>query len=252
MPNSHQSPFVAVFRHVPHETLGNLEPALRRRNLIVRDVECWREGVDFPDAGDVGSLIVMGGPMGVYEQSKYPFLTRELEFIKEAVRADKPVLGICLGSQLIAGALGSRVYPNGEKEIGWYPLEGNADAKRDFLFSDWPAQSSIFQWHGDTFDLPAGAVRLFSSPLCLNQAFRYGKNVYGLQFHPEVDAAMIADWLHQPDADRELEPFGAGKREQIKKDTRRNIDGLSQRAAGVFDRFARLCSGDALVTSGPF
>lgn len=252
MPNKIHPQPIAVFRHVPHETLGNLEPVLRRRGLPVLDVEVWRDGIEFPSVGDVRALIVMGGPMGVYEQFLFPFLAREIEFIKEIMAAGKPVLGICLGSQLIASALGSNVYPSGKKEIGWYPLEGTLDAREDYLFSEWPVRSTVFQWHGDTFDLPAGAVRLFSSTLCRNQAFRHGKNVYGLQFHPEVDAAMIDDWLRQPDADRELAPFGAGKREQIEADTRLHLDGLSRRAAEVFDRFAQLCSDDALVTSGRF
>lgn len=258
MPSAAPSPPVAVFRHVPHETLGRLAPALRRRGLDVRDIQAWRPGAVFPSVSDVRALVVMGGPMGVYEQSRHPFLTREIEFIRGAVAADKPVLGICLGSQLIAAALGARVYPNADKEIGWYPLAAEPAAGDDFLFSGWPAASIIFQWHGDTFDLPAGAAHLFSSPLCRHQAFRFGKNVYGLQFHPEVDDAMIRDWLGQPDADRELAPFGAGKREQIERDTRSHLEDLSRRTEAVFDNFARLCAGgppsrgEGLVTAGRF
>jgi GMP synthase-like glutamine amidotransferase len=189
--------------------------------------------------------------MGVYEQSKYPFLTREINFIKKMIEAGKPVLGICLGSQLIAAALGARVYPNKSKEIGWYPLKAENAAKGDFLFSGWPARSRIFQWHGDTFDLPSGAAQLFSSPLCRHQAFRYGENVYGLQFHPEVDAPMIKDWLAHPDADAELKPFGAGKKNEIAKDTRTDLASMSRRAAPVFENFAKLCAnGKANVRSG--
>src|ERR1044071_6787905 len=115
----------------------------------------------------------MGGPMGVYEKDRYPFLKKELRLVKKFLASGKPALGICLGAQLIGHALGARVYPNRHKEIGWYPLRLTRDGRRDPLFAGFPARPRVFQWHGDTFENPRGATLLARSPLCRRQAFRF-------------------------------------------------------------------------------
>jgi GMP synthase-like glutamine amidotransferase len=137
----------------------------------------------------------MGGPQSANDD--LPFVHRELAIIAEAVRAAKPVLGVCLGAQLLARGAGARVYRNPVKEIGWAPVTLTAEAAQDTLFRDLETVETVLHWHGETFDLPAGAVHLALSGACRNQAFRLGSATYGLQFHLEVTPEMIDDWCHQ-------------------------------------------------------
>ncbi len=192
-----------------------------------------------PPVPSVSGLIVMGGPMGVYEQDRYPFLKRELDYIGKVIAAKKPVLGICLGSQLIAHALGARVYPNKKKEIGWYRVHLTAEGKKDPLMKGGANAPRVFQWHGDTFDLPKGARRLASSSLCKNQAFRFGNNVYGLQYHLEVDGAMVQDWLVQPGAERELFQIGPNQAQKIQDMLPRRLPALHRLAHSFFSGFVQ-------------
>ncbi len=133
--------------------------------------------------------------MNVYEEDKYPFLKDENEFLKEAIEKDLPILGFCLGAQLIAKAKGAIVKQAPEKEIGWFKISLNSNGLNDPLFQDFPEEIDVFQWHGDTFEIPEGAHKLAESEICPNQAFRIGNNIYGLQFHVEVTEEMIQQWL---------------------------------------------------------
>lgn len=152
-----------------------------------------------PDPGPFTHLLIMGGPMAVYEMDRYPYLKNEARLIDQAVKANKHVLGVCLGAQMVAHALGARVYAGGRKEIGWYEVaitpEGMKDPLMSSLALDGKSAAQVFQWHGDTFDLPSGAVRLASSELYPNQAFRFSDRVYALQFHIEVTPKIVFDWL---------------------------------------------------------
>jgi GMP synthase (glutamine-hydrolysing) len=146
------------------------------------------------------ALIVMGGPMNVNETHLYPFLDPEVELIKQAVLTGIPVLGVCLGAQLIAKALGARVYPNSVREVGWHHIEMLPEAREDNLFSETPQIFTVLHWHGDTFDLPAGAVQLARSNRCAHQAFRWGPLTWGLQFHLEVTPHMIETWIQDEES----------------------------------------------------
>lgn len=152
-----------------------------------------------PDLDSFTHLLIMGGPMAVYEMQQYPYLVNEALFIDLAINAKKHVLGVCLGAQMVAHALGAKVYPGQQKEIGWYEVALDPDGMSDPLMSALALPdrnaAQVFQWHGDTFDLPRGAVRLASSDLFPNQAFRYNDRVYALQFHIEVTPAIVRDWL---------------------------------------------------------
>jgi GMP synthase-like glutamine amidotransferase len=152
-----------------------------------------------PDMGSFSHIIIMGGPMAVYEMDQYPYLVKETHLIEAAIKANKRVLGVCLGAQLVAHALGARVYPGPKKEVGWYEVALTTDGLQDPLMSKLALPdrnvARVFQWHGDTFDLPAGAVRLAASDLYPNQAFRFAETVYALQFHIEVTPAIVRDWL---------------------------------------------------------
>ena len=185
---------VLAFRHVPFESLGLIEPVLRARGVEVEYADLYRTGAALPDIAAYDALIFLGGPMSVNDD--LPDLRHELECIREAMAQRQPVLGICLGAQLIARAAGATVRRNSAKEIGWYGLRFNESASGDRLFHGL-SEETVFHWHGETFDLPNGAELLASSDLCRNQAFRIGEHVYGLQFHLEVTPVMIADWCVQ-------------------------------------------------------
>lgn len=170
------------FQHVPFEGLGQLEPWLRRAGF---QIGCTRlfETSAWPDPAAVDFLVVMGGPMSVNDEGLYPWLKEEKDFLRRYLATGKPLLGICLGAQLIAAVLGARVYANREKEIGWFPVEGIPS--RDSSTFRFPPSAEVFHWHGETFDLPSGATQLARSQACENQAFQIGSAI-GLQFHLET------------------------------------------------------------------
>jgi GMP synthase-like glutamine amidotransferase len=175
---------VHVLQHVPFEGLGSIEPWLTERGADIRYTRFF-ERDPLPDLSAVDLLVVMGGPMSVNEEADFPWLKLEKQTIREAVARDIRVLGVCLGAQLIASALNSRVYPNPVKEIGWFPIQGVHEGEGAFRF---PSKCTVFHWHGETFDLPRGAVRLARSLGCENQAFQFKRHVIGLQFHLEMTA----------------------------------------------------------------
>jgi GMP synthase (glutamine-hydrolysing) len=188
-------------------------------------------GMAQPDPDRIEALVVMGGAMSANDS--HPYLSSELDLLTQAFAAGTPVLGICLGAQLIAKALGARVYPNRIKEIGWYPIHWTDDAQSDPILHSLPSPSNIFQWHGDTFDLPAGATWLARSEGCPHQAFRAGANIYGFQFHLEVGPPVIDDWLRQDAACGELRELQTPFDPQAHTDEQRELAGL------VFGRWAQ-------------
>ena len=234
-------PRLLVFQHVAHEILGTLDPLLREAGFRIKYVNFQRHPDAAPNLTGYDGLIVLGGPMNVDEVEKYPNLETEVRLIREAVQRDMPVLGICLGSQLLAKALGAKVKKNPEKEIGWYHVAPTKDGESDPLLSNFHNKELIFQWHGDTFDLPKGAKLLASSPLCKNQAFKFGDNIYGFQFHLEVDKPMIERWLNVPENKREIEELdGKIDPDRIKSDTPQYIARLTELSNSVFGNFIEL------------
>lgn len=180
-----------ALRHVAFEDLGVVAPLLRRRGFDVTYLEAGVDALTPAIAADL--LIVLGGPIGVYESDKYPFITREIRMIERRLARGRPVLGICLGAQLIAAALGARVYPAGVKELGWFPIS-LTDAGRRSCVKYLAAPRRVLHWHGDTFDLPDGATLLASTAEVANQAFQL-PGALALQFHAEVDAKGLERWL---------------------------------------------------------
>jgi GMP synthase-like glutamine amidotransferase len=184
------------FQHVPFEGLGTIESWLVARGgppTVTR----FYAGDPVPKTSDFDRLIVMGGPMGVHDQDRHPWLKDEIAVIGEAIIAGKTVMGICLGAQLIAAALGSKVYPNGRKEIGWFPVTLTDEGRRSPLLKGFPPELTVFHWHGDTFDLPPESTHLMTSEACANQAFNYRDRVIGLQFHLEVTPAGVDALIDQ-------------------------------------------------------
>jgi GMP synthase (glutamine-hydrolysing) len=182
-----------AIRHVHFEDLGSLEVVLRERDFEINYVDATSDDLRAVDAAAADLLVVLGGPIGAYEEALYPFLVDELTLIERRLETGRPLIGICLGAQLMARALGARVYPSGIKEIGWSSLSLTEAGQS----SPWRSLDgvSVLHWHGDTFDLPQGATRLASTPLCLNQAFSHGATALGLQFHIEAGRRQIERWL---------------------------------------------------------
>lgn len=187
-----------AIRHVPFEDLGSLGPLLEGRGFEIRYVEAPAHGFSDVDPAGPDLAVILGGPVGAYETAEYPFLAAETEWITRRLSASRPLLGLCLGSQLIAQALGARVYPSGIKEIGWSPVTLTDEGARSCLAPLAPAGGPpvpVLHWHGDTFDLPDGARHLASTDVCANQAFSHGGNVLAVQFHPEVTAPGLESWF---------------------------------------------------------
>lgn len=184
-----------VIRHVAFEDLGSFAAPLQAQGYHIRYVEAGFENLARIDACDPELLVVLGGPISANDTGDYPFLDDELRLLDRRLNQNRPTLGICLGSQLIARALGSRVYPGSHKEIGWAPLQLTAAGETSCLRFLAPDITAVLHWHGDTFDLPTSAIRLASTGVCENQAFTWGNTALALQFHPEVTAAGLERWF---------------------------------------------------------
>ena len=237
---------VLTFRHVPHEGLGTIEPFLKRAMVQIEYCDLFRAN-HIPDTPDKYDFIIsMGGPMNVDETECYPFLKAERAFISNAIQAGKPVLGICLGAQLIARALEARVYPGPQKEIGWHSIQLSKAGKEDRVFGAMEiSEPVVFQWHGDTFDLPKGAALLASSAFFPNQAFRFKNSVYAFQFHIEVTRDMIADWLEK--GEDELKPLAPSvSKERIVREINQYETILQEAAEKVYEvLFSQLMTADS-------
>lgn len=185
-----------VLNHVPFEDLGSLGPVLEQRGFAVETVDAATAQFPLAQADDADLLVVLGGPIGVYEADVYPFLTGEIECMRRRLAANRPALGICLGAQLMTAALGARVYPGANgAEIGWASIEFSGSGEPPQWFAPLVAGGMpVFHWHGDTFDLPAGAESLARSQLYEQQAFMVGRHGLALQFHPEVTAHGLERW----------------------------------------------------------
>ncbi|MCW5979662.1 MAG: type 1 glutamine amidotransferase [Bryobacteraceae bacterium] len=227
---------ILTIRHVPFEHLGRISEALEAGGLDWTSLDLYREPRAACSLDSHAGLIVMGGPMSANDNLDY--IRRELYLIQEALSLDKPVLGVCLGAQLIAKAAGATVYRNPVKEIGWAPIYWTEAAREDLLFSGLEQPETVFHWHGETFDLPRGAQWLAWSDSCRHQAFRIGR-AYGLQFHLEVTAEMVSDWLSQEVNSADV----AGLAEPI--DPAANVPRLADLSATVFGRWCEMVKSAA-------
>jgi len=198
---------VLVFQHDPFEDLGFFSEVLEKQRTAYRVLRLFHGEMPAEDWERIGALIILGGPMSVNDEEEYPFLRWEKRIIRAAIDEAVPVVGICLGAQLIAVTLGTMVYHGRVKEIGWSPISITPHGQVDSLLGYLPENATVFQWHGDGFELPSGAIRLASSVNYKNQAFRVGKNVYALQFHLEVTPPMIARWIDERSKDLAQAPY---------------------------------------------
>ena len=234
-------PRILVFQHVAAEPLGTLDPLIRRRGHRIR----FRNFERHPDAQlsteRYRGLVVLGGPMNVEDHPTRAHLANEMRAIEAMLEQGKPVLGICLGAQLLAHVLGAPVSRNDTPEIGWYPLHKTAAGESDPVLAPLQADTPVFQWHGCRFGIPQDAVHLARTPSCEQQAFRYGDNAYGFQFHLEMDERLIERWLANPAYRAELADSGLAHDEHaIRAQTRQHIAAMQEQADAVFNNFLDL------------
>jgi GMP synthase-like glutamine amidotransferase len=232
---------VLILKNVESEGPGTLEDFFVQADIPYTISDLSKE--DAPPAAGFDTLIMLGGPMSVNDEKEYPYLTNEMKMAEQFMKSGKKVFGVCLGAQLMAKALGARVYPGPEKEIGWYDIELTDGGIRDRMMGklavhprggDFWRRFKVFHWHGETFDIPEGAERLAGSELYPNQAFRYGGNAYAFQFHIEVSKQMIFEWLKNEALDKE----------QLRTDTERCYADYAARAVNFYEAFFRKGIGD--------
>lgn len=243
---------IMVLQHVGHEPLGTLNPMLKDAGFRIRYVNFGRHPHSEPHLESYSGLIILGGPMGVYEADRHPHLKVEMRMIEQALKMDIPILGICLGSQLIASVLGAHVRKAPRWELGWCDVQLTAEGRGDSLFKDYAPTEKLFQLHQDTFDVPKSAVHLAKSSVCDGQAFRMGEKVYGMQFHLEVDHAMITRWLARTDNRKIIQTESTRDVESMERDTAqlisRNLE-LSQRTFSKFIEIFQLPERPVLLGS---
>jgi GMP synthase-like glutamine amidotransferase len=227
---------ILVLQHIACEPPAAFEDELRSRGLDVARVEL-DEGDPLPDWREFPAIVVMGGPMGAYDETGHPWLVEEKRALREAVDADVPVWGVCLGAQLLASALGARVFRGDRPEVGLLPVHLTEEAAEDPVFRDAPSSFPTLQWHGDSFDLPEGATLLAGSPAYPHQAFRIGRS-YGLQFHIEVSLALATEWGEVPAYAKSLEStLGPGALDRVLADVADHEDVTVPLARDLFGRW---------------
>jgi GMP synthase (glutamine-hydrolysing) len=231
-------PKILVFQHVPYEPLGTLDPLLKAAGFRIRYVNFGRDPEMRPTLDKYAALIVLGGPMNSDQIDSYPNLQTEVEVLREAIDRDMSVLGICLGAQLLAKALGGSVCRNPTREIGWCDVELTEEGTKDPVLSTFASRQRVFQWHEDGIQLPGGVSHLARSPASEVQAFRFGEHAYGFQFHLEVDSPLIDRWLTVPANQPILEAEkGNIDPELIREQTRESIDELQALSVQTFSRW---------------
>lgn len=231
-------PKILVFQHVPYEPLGTLDPLLKASGFRIRYVNFSRDPRQRPELDKYAAVIVLGGPMNADQVDDHPNLAAEVDILREALDRDMSILGICLGAQLLAKALGGRVHPGERREIGWYDVNLTGAGRNDPVLSSFQPTQRVFQWHEDCIELSRGAEHLARSRDCEVQAFRYGEHAYGFQFHLEVDRFLIERWLTVPDNAAVLEAErGNVDPDAIRRQTVEEIGGLEAQSDRTFSRW---------------
>jgi len=224
--------------HASIEHLGNFEKVLTQNKVPFRYVRLYQDEALPPEVPAGDGLIVLGGPMSVHDHAAHPWIRPEIGLVARAVKADRPVLGICLGAQILAAALGAKVYPAMAGEIGCSPVACSGKLKKGTAFDVFAEELVVFQWHTDTFDLPSGARRVMRGLMVPNQAFVYWRNAYATQFHPEVTAEMVAQWIDAYPQD--LKAAGIENRHLLTTTFDAHSYGMEMTGRKFFDNFLKL------------
>jgi GMP synthase-like glutamine amidotransferase len=227
---------VLIIKHVDIEGPGLIEDCLRQEKIPYQILNLGA-GERLPKIEDWTHVVILGGPMNVYEEDRYSFLQKEDLFIKEAIQRGKSVLGICLGAQLIAKSLGAKVVKAPVKEIGWYEVSLTEEGGRDRMFRLLPGTFPVFQWHEDTYEIPRAGKLIATSSSIPHQAFRYGENVYGLQFHLEVTKEMIQEWMKTYDEEFNGSQAPLLPKLRILAETEQKMDDFKERGLGFLKHF---------------
>ncbi|MGD0127691.1 MAG: type 1 glutamine amidotransferase [Terriglobia bacterium] len=235
---------ILILQHIACEPAGIYEDILAEKGASIHRVEI-DAGQQLPDWRGVDAIVAMGGPMSVNDDDTLSWLTTEKRWVREAVLAGRPFWGVCLGAQLLAASLGARVYSGARPEIGIMPVYLTVEGQQDTVFSGIPPKLLTFQWHGETFDVPEGAVLLASSPAYPNQAFRWKEKAYGVQFHVEVSADMAEQWAQVPDYAAALgRVLGAGAARKVVGDVLHEQETLHSYARRMFENWLKACCGE--------
>lgn len=229
-----------VLRHTQLEGLGLLANTLREVGVQHRILDLSRGDPAPRDIRDLGGLIVLGGPMAAYELDRHPFLKAEVGLIEKAITAGRPVLGICLGAQLIAHVLGARVFAGDRREVGWAPVTVTPDGRDDPVLLGVEPSLTVFHLHGDTYELPPDARNLATSPRYEQQAFSFGDTVYGFQFHLEFTETIISRLTGDPETQRYMTEAGADP-QAIAAETPERVRNLSAAAQKIFTAYFQQC-----------
>jgi GMP synthase (glutamine-hydrolysing) len=233
---------VLVLQHISCEHPGVFSEVMRERGIEQVAVEL-DEGEALPDWREFDAVVAMGGPMGAGDDADHPWLGPEKQLVRDAVEDGRPFLGVCLGVQLLAAALGARVYAAERPEVGLLPVELTAEGRADPLFAGLDDRLVSLQWHGDTFDLPSASTRLARSPQVPNQAFRAGERAYGVQFHLEVTGDMAREWSAVPAYQRSLaETLGEEEGAAFIADVEHRADELHPPARRLFSNWLDLAA----------
>ena len=229
-----------VLRHTQAEGLGLLSNALRDVGVQHRVLDMPRGEALPRDLRAIGGIVVLGGPMAAYDYEKLPWMRKELELLEKALTAGRPVLGICLGAQMIAQVLGAKVFPGERREVGWAPITLTPDGKDDPLFAGVADKLTVFHMHGDTYELPPDAANLATSPLYEQQGFSWGETVYGLQFHLEFTEAIIARLSSEAESQQYIREAGVDP-QQLNTDSPAHIRTVTDTAQTIFTRYFQQC-----------
>ncbi len=229
---------VLIIKHIEIEGPGLIEDCLKQEKIPYQILNL-NPNIRLPKPDSFTHIVILGGPMNVYEEDRYPFLKDEDLFIKEAIQRGKSILGICLGAQLIAKALGAKIFKAPVREIGWYDVSLTEIGSQDPLFSHFPKTFSVFQWHEDTFEIPNGGKLIVTSTAIPHQAFRYGENAYGLQFHLEVTEEMICEWVKTYEEEFESQQSSPSSKAEILIETETKIETYTRRGMEFLQNFSR-------------
>ena len=232
---------ILLIQHESYEALGTLDPVLKKEGVRIRYVNFERTPDLEPSIQKYDGLILLGGYMGVYEADRYNHLKTEMKLIEDALKLELPILGICLGAQILAHVLGAKVQKHHEREMGWYDLDLTTEGTRDPVLEHFQPKEKLFQSHGDTFEIPKAAVHLAKSAICEGQAFRYGNQVYGFQFHLEIDAPIIEHWHEMPENIALFAKFpGKFPVKTIRENTKTYLPRSIDLSTEAFTRFLRV------------
>lgn len=223
-----------VIKHASNEGSGTIGDYFRSAGWNISEISLYDGGRLPASLDNVDTVICMGGPMNVYQEDRYPFLKDEDIFIKNALKAGVPFIGFCLGAQLLAKALGAKVKKAPIKEIGWGKVILTPKGIQDPLLARLPREFSVFQWHEDTFGLPSKGTLIAESISCKNQAFRFGRNAYGLQFHVEVTPEIIESWVENANGDHTVNA------DLIMEETKKRWESLKRHADIIYENFINM------------